>query len=405
MRSRAVLVVNLMVVAMLSACGKGDSAGDVVKIGHVAPLTGSISHIGRDNENGARLAIEDANAKGVLIDGKKVTFELVTEDDKADPDTAKTIAQKMVDGKVAGVVGHLTSATSIAAAKIYADAGIPQISGSATNPQYTAQGLKTSFRVIPNDTQQGSLMGNFIVYALQARRIAVIDDGTSYGQGLADEVQKAVQGTGAVIVARERTLSDKATDFTTVLTKIKAASPDVVFHGGQETTGAPLVKQMRELGIKSQFATGDAGCTPEFIKVAGKAADDVICSQPALPVDEMPGAHVNNFTERFEKKFGTKIQLYAPYTYDATSVLIAAMQKANSTDPAKYLPALRSINHAGITGKIEFDPKGDIKTGFVTLYKMQCGKLDVLFVQKATDLMQSLQAWRENIPMVAPCGR
>jgi branched-chain amino acid transport system substrate-binding protein len=348
--------------------------GEIVKIGHVGPLTGAIAHLGKDNENGARLAIEDANAKGIEIGGKKITFQLVPEDDQADAKTGTVVAQKLVDEKVVGVVGHLNSGTTIPASKIYFDAGIPQISGSATNPKYTQQGFNTAFRVMANDVQQGSVLGNFIAQDLKGKNVAIVDDRTAYGQGLADEVEKAAKAAGATIVDREFT-TDKATDFKAILTNIKAKKPDVIFHGGMDATGAPMLKQMRELGITSQFLQGDGGCTPEFIKMAGEASEGFKCSQAGLPVEKMTNA--KDFKERFEKKFG-QIQIYAPYTYDAAAVMIAAMQKANSTEPAKYLPELAKISYDGITGKIQFDEKGDIKAGNITLYEVKGGKLDVI---------------------------
>ena len=393
MKYNSAVGLSIILALTLSACGKKEDAAkpaetpakteapaagpEIVKIGHVAPLTGSIAHLGKDNENGARLAIEDANAKGVQFNGKKVQFELVPEDDQADPKTGNIVAQKLVDAKVAGVIGHLNSGTTIPASKIYNDAGIPQISGSATNPKYTEQGYKGAFRVMANDIQQGGVIGNFIVKDLKAKKVAIVDDRTAYGQGLADEVEKAAKAAGATIVAREFT-NDKATDFKAILTKIKSTNPDAIFHGGMDATGAPMLKQMRELGIQAQFMQGDGGCSPEFIKLAGDAATGYKCSQAGLPVDKMPNA--KDFKERFEKRFG-QIQIYSPYTYDATSVMIAAMQKANSADPAKYLPELAKISVDGITGKIEFDSKGDIKAGYITLYEVKNGKLEVLSTQ------------------------
>jgi branched-chain amino acid transport system substrate-binding protein len=308
---------------------------------------------------------------------------MVPEDDQADAKTGTVVAQKLVDAKVAGVVGHLNSGTTIPASKIYSDAGIPQISGSATNPKYTQQGFKTAFRVMANDIQQGGVLGNFIAKDLKAKKVAIVDDRTAYGQGLADEVEKAVKAAGATVIGREFT-NDKATDFKAILTNIKAKKPDVIFHGGMDATGAPMLKQMRELGLKAQFMQGDGGCTPEFIKLAGEASDGFKCSQAGLPVDKMTNA--KDFKERFEKKFG-QIQIYAPYTYDAAAVMIAAMQKANSSDPAKYLPELAKISYDGITGKIEFDDKGDIKAGNITLYEVKGGKLEVLSTLSTADVI------------------
>ena len=276
-----------------------------IKIGHVAPLTGNIAHLGKDNEYGARLAVEEINAKGVMIEGKKLKIELVGEDDQADPKTGTVVAQKLVDAKVNGVVGHLNSGTTIPASKIYADAGIPQISPSATNPSYTQQGFKTAFRVMANDVQQGKVVGEFAVRKLGAKTIAIIDDRTAYGQGLADQVEKAAKEAGAKIVSREFTKND-ATDFRAILTKIKGRKPDAVFYGGMDAQAGPMAKQMKELGIKARFMSGDGACTPEFIKLAGDAAEGFYCTQAGLPLDRMTD---KGFAERFKKRFNVAVQI------------------------------------------------------------------------------------------------
>src|SRR4249920_960337 len=326
------VAVALAAVVGVSGCGKKDEGA--IKIGHAGPLTGSIAHLGKDNEFGARMAIEDLNAKGIKIGDKKIKFELVAEDDQADPKQGTTVAQKLVDAKVAGVVGHLNSGTTIPASKLYSDAGIPQISPSATNPKYTLQGFKTAFRVMANDVQQGSVIGKEAVSTLGAKKIAIIDDKTAYGAGLADETEKAAKAAGATIVAREYT-NDKATDFKAILTKIKAKSPDVIMYGGMDAQGGPMVKQMKELGIKAKYIAGDGVCSAEWPKLAGGAAEGQYCTQAGVPPENM--ANAKDFVTRFTGKYGP-IQVYAPYSYDATMTLIAAMQKANSTDPAKYLP-------------------------------------------------------------------
>jgi branched-chain amino acid transport system substrate-binding protein len=342
-----------------------------VKIGHVGPTTGPQAHLGKDNENGARMAIDDANCLNIVIDGKKIKFELVAEDDQADPKQGTTVAQKLVDAKVAGVVGHLNSGTSIPASKIYNDAGIPMISPSATNPKLTLQGFKNVFRVMANDVQQGSVIGKAAVETLGAKKIAIIDDKTAYGAGLADETEKAAKAAGATIVAREYT-NDKATDFKAILTKIKAKSPDVIMYGGMDAQGGPMAKQIKELGIKAKFIAGDGVCSAEWPKLAGGAAEGQYCTQAGLPPDKMPRAQ--DFVTRFTAKFGP-IQVYAPYSYDAANTLIWAMEKAQSTDPAKYLPALATLSHDGITATIAFDEHGDTKNGAITLYQVKDGKL------------------------------
>jgi branched-chain amino acid transport system substrate-binding protein len=346
----------------------------IVRIGQVSPLTGPQAHLGKDNDNGARLAIEELNAKGVTIGGAKVKFELMSEDDQADPKTGTIVAQKLVDARVAGVIGHLNSGTTIPASRIYNDAGIPQISPSATNPKYTHQGYKGAFRVMANDVQQGKVLGEYAVGKLGAKKVAIIDDRTAYGQGLADEFEKAAKAAGAAIVAREYT-TDKATDFRSILTNVKAKQPDLLFYGGMDAQAGPMVAQMKTLAVKARFLAGDGAQSPEFIKLAGAAADGVLASSPGVPLDKMPGG--TGFTERFNARYG-QIQIYAPYAYDAVMTLVDAMQKANSTQPAKYLPELARISRQGVTGPIAFDEKGDLRSGPITLYVVKGGKWDTL---------------------------
>src|SRR5688572_15390737 len=224
----------------------------VVKIGSASPLTGPQAHIGIDIRNGAQLAIDDANAAKISIGGKPVKFELVAEDDEANPTKATTVAQKLVDAKVAGVVGHFNSGASIPASKIYSDAGIPQISPSSTNPKYTQQGFKTTFRVVAHDDQQGPTLGRFALEKLKVKSVAVIDDSTAYGQGLAEAFERTVKAGGMKIVAREHT-TDKDTDFKAILTKIKGRNPDLIMFGGIDPQAGPMVKQMSELGIKARY--------------------------------------------------------------------------------------------------------------------------------------------------------
>jgi branched-chain amino acid transport system substrate-binding protein len=361
----------------LAGCGKSETASKpasdelVVKIGAAAPLTGPQAHIGKDNENGTRMAIDDANARGVIIGGKKAHFELLSEDDQTDPKTATIVAQQLVDAKVNGVIGHLNSGTTIPASAIYFKNGIPQISPSATAVRYTAQGYKTAFRVMSNDAQQGKALGEFAARVLGAKQIAVIDDRTAYGQGLADEFVKSAEANGAKIIVREYT-TDKAVDFTAVLTSIKGKQPDLLFFGGMDPQGVPMIKQLRALGIKTQFMMGDGGYTPKLIELAGDAAEGVYASLPGVPLDNMPSGR--DFAKRYEERFHQPIQLYAPYCYDAVNVMIAAMQKAGSAEPEKYLPELGKIEIDGVTAKIAFDEKGDIRGGAVTVYQVRQGK-------------------------------
>lgn len=372
---------KLTVAASIAAFAGMVAAQDmVVKIGHVGPTSGGIAHLGKDNENGARLAIEELNAKGVVIGGKKVKLELVAEDDAGDPKQGTAVAQKLADMKVAGVIGHLNSGTTIPASKIYSDAGIPQISPSATNPKYTRNGYKTAFRVVADDVQLGGTLGRYAVDTLKGKAIAVIDDRTAYGQGVADEFEKAVKAKGGKIVGREFT-TDKSTDFAPILTTLKGKKPDVVFFGGMDAVAGPMIRQMKSLGISAKFMGGDGICSSELAKLAGDAMVDgqVVCAE-AGGVDGNGKKDMEAFNAKFKAKFGAEVQVYAPYVYDATNVMVKAMVDAKSADPAKYLPVLAKIQYKGVTGNISFDNKGDIKNGALTLYTYKAGKRDQLAV-------------------------
>jgi len=373
----------------LAACGKKEEApapkaepakaaaapapAEIIKIGHVAPLTGGIAHLGKDNENGARMAMEEINAAGGLkIGDKTYKLDLVAEDDKADPKEGTIAAQKIVDSGAVAVVGHLNSGTSIPASKIYADASVTQISPSATNPKLTEQGFKTTFRVVANDNQQGGVLANYAADQLKAKTIAIIDDRTAYGQGLADVVEKVAKEKGVKVVAREFT-NDKATDFNAILTKVRGAKPDVVMYGGMDATAGPMAKQMKQLGIKSTLLAGDGVCSPEFIKLAGDAAGILHCSMAGEAVEKMPkGA---DFVANFKKRFNADVQVYSPYSYDAVYVIADAIKRAGKADRASITAAMPATNYPGLTGQIAFDEKGDIKGGAISMFKVVDGKM------------------------------
>jgi len=374
MQSAKTMAMALMMLGVLAGCGKKESADNVIRIGSVSPLTGPQTHIGKDNQNGAQLAVDEVNAKVLELGGRKLRLELLSEDDQAEPKTATTVAQKLVDAGVVAVIGHLNSGTSIPAARIYSEAGIPQISPSATAVAYTAQGFRTTFRVMANDAQQGKALGQFAVGRLSAKKIAIIDDRSAYGQGLADQFEKAAKAAGAEIVAREYT-NDRSTDFTAILTSIKGKMPDLLFYGGMDPQGGPMAQQMRRLGLDARFLGGDGLQNGNFIKLAGTDSEGVYASSPGLPIDAMPGGA--DFRKHFEARFGP-IQLYAPYAYDAVNILVAAMRRAGSAEPAKVLAELPKTDLQGVTGPIRFDAKGDTTGGAVTLYQVKGGAWQVV---------------------------
>ncbi|KQQ32383.1 branched-chain amino acid ABC transporter substrate-binding protein [Duganella sp. Leaf126] len=375
-------VVHLALAATLAAAGAASTASahaeDIIRIGHAAGTSGTAAHLGKDNENGARMAVEELNAKGVVIGGKKYKIVLQAEDDGSDPKQGTAVAQKLVDAKVNGVIGHQVSGTTIPASRIYFNAGIPQISPSASNPQYTRQRFGSAFRNIANDEQQGAALARYALQNVKARRIAVIDDRTAYGKGLADEFSKNIKrlgpAAGATIVSTQYT-NDKATDFNAILTTVKATRPDLIFYGGMDAVAAPMLRQMKQLGLPVKFMGGDGMCSDSVPRLAGGGMNDdqVLCAEAGgvAPAQEKALA---DFKAAYKKRFGVEVQTYAPQTYDALMTMVDAMQQAGSPDPAKYLPYLAKIHHKGVTGDIAFDAHGDIKDGALTIYTFEGGK-------------------------------
>jgi branched-chain amino acid transport system substrate-binding protein len=366
-------------VVMYAAFVSASRADEVVKIGHVAPLTGGIAHLGKDNENGARIAVEEINAKGLVIGGQKVTLVLDAQDDAADPRTGTQVAQKLVDDKVVAVVGHLNSGTSIPASKIYSDAGIVQISPSATSPAYTQQGFKTTYRVMATDAQQGPALASYAAKSLKVKSVAIVDDSTAYGQGLAQEFEKTAKALGLKVLSHDAT-SDKAVDFRAILTKIKGENPDAIMYGGMDATGGPFAKQAKQLGLRAKVLAGDGVCTDKLSDLAGDATDNVVCSEAGMALEKMPGGKA--FEAKYEKRFGHPIENYAPFTYDAVYIIVDAMKRANSTDPAKILAEMPSTDYKGVIGETTFDSKGDLKHGVISLYDYKDGKKTLLDATK-----------------------
>lgn len=367
---------KLTVLAAIAAISGVAAAQDVqvVKIGHVAPMSGPQAHYGKDNENGVRMAIEDLNAKGVTIGGKKVRLEIAAEDDAADPKQGTAAAQKLCDAKVAGVVGHLNSGTTIPASKVYNDCGIPHITGAATNPNLTKPGYDTTYRIIANDNALGAQLALYAADTLKLKSVAIIDDRTAYGQGVAEIFKKTAESKGVKVVDSQFT-NDKATDFMAILTAIKAKNPDGVFYGGMDPQAGPMLRQMEQLGMADvKFFGGDGICTTEIAKLAAgaKTLGGVICAEGGSAIDKMPGGKA--WKTRYDAKYPGQFQIYSPYTYDATFVLVDAMTRAGSTDPKKYIPELKKANFKGITSTVQFETNGELKNAAATLYTYKDGK-------------------------------
>ncbi|WP_369055179.1 branched-chain amino acid ABC transporter substrate-binding protein [Burkholderia gladioli] len=356
--------------AALVAAGTPASAADLVKIGFAAPLTGTQSNYGTDMQKGVQLAIDDFNATKPVIGGKPVTFTLDSQDDQADPRTGTTVAQRLIDDGVSGIIGHFNSGTSIPASDLYERAGLPQVS-MATSPQYTARGYKTTFRLLTSDAQAGRIVGSYVVNTLHYKRVAIIDDRTAYGQGIADEFAAAVQKAGGTIVKRDFT-NDKALDFSAILTNLKGMNPDAVFYGGGDAQSSPMIRKMRQLGIKAAFVTGEMSKSPTFLKVGGEAAEGAIVYMGGLPNEKMPG--FAGFEQRYKARFKEEVVTYSPYSYDGTIALLTAMKNANSTDPKVYGPYLDKVSIKGVSAAtIAYDPKGDLRDAPVTIYRVDHG--------------------------------
>ena len=350
---------------------------EIVRIGHVAPLTGAIAHLGKDSENGARLAVEEINAKGLTIGGKQVTLQLDAQDDAGDPRTATQVAQRLVDDKVVGVVGHHNSGTSIPASRVYRDGGVVQISQAATNPTYTQQGFKTTYRVVATDAQQGPALAMYAAKNPASRRWrwSTIRPRTA---SLATEFEKAAKAAGMKVVSRDAT-NDKAIDFRAILTKIKGANPDAIMYGGMDATGGPLAKQARQLGMRAKILAGDGVCSTDLPKLAG-ASDNVVCSEAGIALEKMPGGAA--FAKRYEARYHQPMQVYAPFSYDAVYIIVDAMKRANSTDPAKVLAAMPATDYKGVIGETSFTPQGDLKHGAISVFTYRSGKKALLDIVK-----------------------
>jgi len=368
--SLSIVSFHLTAVAALTLTATVTFAQDIqtVRIAHAGPTSGGIAHIGKDTENGVRLAIDELNMQNPVIGGKRIKFELAAEDDAGDPRQATVVAQKLCDSKVAGVVGHLQSGTTIPAATVYSKCGIPHITASATNPDLTKPGYPTTFRLIANDNALGAALAYFAHDAQKLKTVAVIDDRTAYGQGLVGVFKATAEQKGMKVVAEEFT-NDKATDFMAILTAIKSKKPDAIFYGGLDAQAGPMLRQMEQLGmIDVKFFGGDALCTEKLSELSAKAGTlkNVTCATGGASVQKMQGG--NDWKKKYDARFPGQFQIYSPYAYDATFVLVDAMKRANSVEPSVYLPFIGKTKYKGVTANIAFTAKGELTTPAVTLY-------------------------------------
>jgi branched-chain amino acid transport system substrate-binding protein len=366
MKNPPALAFTLLSLACLPAF-----ADEKIVVGFAGALTGAQAHYGQDSERGIRLAIDEINARHPKIAGQPVTFSLDAEDDAADPKTATLVAQRFVDQHVNAVIGHQNSGTSIAVASIYAAGHVAELTPSATNPQFTHLGFKTTFRMLANDSFLGEALADYAVKQIHVSRVAVVDDRTAYGQGIADVFVGAVAKNGAAVTDREYT-TDKAFDFSSALTLIKSKQPEAIFFGGMDTQGGPMLKQMKKYQIDVPLIGGDGLCDEGIKTLAGDALNgNLFCADGGRSLAKMPGGPA--FEKRFKNKYGEPVQLYAPYAYDAMMAIYHAVMKAQSSDSAKIVDALHEVSFSGVTGKIAFDANGDLQNPAATISTFKGG--------------------------------
>lgn len=353
----AVFFLMIFLVAGCESSKTHDVAREEIHIGVAGPMTGDQSKLGGDLERGARLAVDEWNARGG-IKGKTIVLEVG--DDQRDPKQAVSVANKMVNLGIVGMVGHYNSSASIPASSVYHDAGIPMITPASTNPRLTEQGFNNIFRVVGRDDQQGSVAAQFIVTQLKARRVAILHDKTTYGQGLADELRKSLakyENSGLQLVSFDG-LTQGGKDFRGVLTRLKTQNLDLYFFGGMFPEGGLLVKQAKEVGLNVPMMSGDGVIDPKFIEIAGAAAEGTYLTFTP-DTEKLPQAA--EFLKKYRAKYGNDLAPYAIYAYDAANILLTALSETPHGDSQKLIETIQQIKYQGAIGSIAFDEKGDVK--------------------------------------------
>jgi branched-chain amino acid transport system substrate-binding protein len=378
MKTFAVVIASLAAFAAATSPAAGQTpSAKVVLVGFAGPLTGPSARIGKDLENATHLAIDDANRSHPTIGGEAVEYRLVSADDQSDPRQAVAVAQQLVDKHVIGVIGHFNTGCSVPASRVYHDAGIPEISPVSTGRVYTMQGYDTSFRVMGHDEGIGAYTATYAVRTLKAKRIAVIDDQTAFGAGMANQFIKGIKANAADIIDHQY-INDKTTDYSAVLTTLKGERPDLIFFAGLDAQAGPLVRRMRQLQMSATLLGAGGFVSQTFLKLAGPEGQGVTALEPGRPLDRMPGGTA--FAAKYRAKYNAPIEAYAPFSYDATSTLIAAAQRANSTDSRNIVAQLHKIERPGITATIAFDSEGNLKDPAYTIHQVRDGKWTVVDV-------------------------
>ncbi len=367
MKRSGIVVAAVAALAALGAA-RPAAAQSEITIASVGPITGQYATFGEQLKRGAEMAVADLNAKGGVM-GKKL--KLLVGDDACDPKQAYTVASQMATRRVALVAGHFCSGSSIPASDVYAEENILQISPASTNPQLTERGLANVFRTCGRDDQQGKVAGDFIADHFKGKNIAIIQDKTAYGKGLADETKKTLNARGIHEVMYEAyTAGEK--DYTALVTKLKQARVDVVYLGGYHTEAGLIVRQMRDQGMDTVLAAGDALVTDEFWKIAGKAGEGTLMT---FSPDPRKNAEAAPVVAEFRKQ-GYEPEGYTLYSYGAIQAWAQAVEKAGTTDTAKVAAALRQGQFDTVLGKIGFDAKGDVTAPGYVFYVWHDGKYD-----------------------------
>lgn len=355
----------LMGALTLAFASQAIAQEQTVVIGLTGPLSGSNAFAGKDNENGVRLAVDDLNSKKITVGGKTLKFVLQSEDDQCDPKAGVQVAQKFVDGGVKFVMGPYCSGVAVPASRIYNEGGA-MMSTVGTNPKVTLGGYKNLFRIIASDNQIGTGMANYAANVLKVKSVAVIDDRTAFGQGVAQEFTKEAKRLGLNVVGQEFT-TDKATDFTSILTTLKAKNPDAIFFGGYAPQAAPMTRQMKQLAVKAKLLGGDTLCSPEMGKLAGDAVNDVVfCAQGGSMLDKTAAGPA--FKAKYKQRYNQDADVYAAPFYDQTMLIGESIQKAGSLDPDKVGAVMYKASYKGIMGTYAYDDKGNLKQAPITVY-------------------------------------
>jgi branched-chain amino acid transport system substrate-binding protein len=330
-----------------------------VKIGIGAPITGGSAAFGAQIKQGTEQAVEDLNAAGGVL-GQKFVIVSVG-DDRADPKEGVSVANKFAADGVKYVVGHFNSGITMPASEVYQENGILEITPSATNPQITERGMWNIFRVCGRDDQQGGVAGAIIAAKFKGKRIAIVHDKTTYGQGLAEETRKALNAKGIKEVFFEGVNKDDK-DFTALVSKLKAVNPDLVYWGGLHDTGGVILRQMRDQGLKAPMMGGDGMADDEFAAIAGPGAEGTLMT---FSPDPRINPKNKAIVDLFRKKRGFEPQSYTLYSYAAVQIIKQAAEAAKSIDPKK----VAEVMHSGkpfdtVLGTVSFDKKGDV-TGYL----------------------------------------